>query len=333
MDKVNIFLNDDNVPTLFLSIPKEDIKRLTLSPHKWLRFVMFAICGSHGVLSATPGGSPVQDNTTFANILQSYYYMLQDTNGFPPSFIDYNALNEHITSTAQTPCANGFRDTVLGRDGHCAVTRRKGEVCDAAHIVPRCKGTDYIQQVIRSRHYLYPSLEIDISSIDDLRNGILLSPDLHRTFGQGELVFLKTPNFVLSRDDIPSEGVMVYQDLPYRITMQHFVPDSSIQPLPDHDAYLIGMEDTLPPAIILDFIYGAAAYKHWRSDKENVHEKLQSYFTEVYEPILRRKPSEYSTTDFSDGDPSNDDEVRNATYMPPNKNKLGNGSSRCGHES
>ena len=120
---------------------------------------------------------------------------------------------------------------------------------------------------------------------------------------------------------------MVCQDLPYRITMQQFVPYSRIRPLPDDDAYLVGTDDSLPPAIVLDFIYGTTAYKRWRSDKENVHEKLRSHFTEIYEPILRRRPSECPTTDFSgseQGDPG-DDEVRDPFYMPPNTRQWGEG--------
>ena len=58
-----------------------------------------------------------------------------------------------------------------------------------------------------------------------------------------------------------------------------------------------------------------------------MHEKLQSYFTKVYEPILRRKPSEYPTADFSDGELGNsgDDEGRGPTYTPPNTRQWGEG--------
>ena len=67
---VTIFL--ENTP--FPSIPREDITRLSVLPHKWLKFVLFTICGAHGVLSATPGGPTVEDNTSHAGILPSYYY-------------------------------------------------------------------------------------------------------------------------------------------------------------------------------------------------------------------------------------------------------------------
>jgi len=59
---VNLYLvtgdNIDHAP--FLAIPTSDIQWLSLSPTKWLDFVMFTICGIHGVLSLQPQGPPVQ---------------------------------------------------------------------------------------------------------------------------------------------------------------------------------------------------------------------------------------------------------------------------------
>jgi len=48
-----------------------------------------------------------------------------------------------------------------------------------------------MQFVVESRCHLYPSTEIDISDIDDVRNGILLRVDLHRKLGHGMVAFLK----------------------------------------------------------------------------------------------------------------------------------------------
>src|SRR5712675_1514888 len=73
MDKIEIFLHDNDAPTPFLSIPKDDIRRLSLTPHRWIIFVMFTICGAHGMLTATPGGPPVNIDTTFPDLLERYY--------------------------------------------------------------------------------------------------------------------------------------------------------------------------------------------------------------------------------------------------------------------
>jgi hypothetical protein len=76
MDKVDIFLVDNNYGTPFLSIPKRDIQRLTIYPHKSLRFVLSAICGAHGQLSATLKGPPVHDDAGFTDLCTAYYIRL-----------------------------------------------------------------------------------------------------------------------------------------------------------------------------------------------------------------------------------------------------------------
>lgn len=52
-----------------LSIPRQDIERLTLCPLKWLRFATFTVCGAKGDLSATPGGERVDyENVSFDDL-------------------------------------------------------------------------------------------------------------------------------------------------------------------------------------------------------------------------------------------------------------------------
>ena len=70
--------------------------------------------------------------------------------------------------------------------------------------------------------------------------------------------------------------------------MQRIVPDSSRRRVPDDDARLVGSESELPPAVLLDFIYGAAAYQRWKSD-ETVDSKLNPYCSEKYEKTLSLK--------------------------------------------
>lgn len=74
---VEIYLNVHEDQTLLLSIPLRDIQRLSIRPLKWLRFVMFCVCGAKGQLSATPDGLPVDDNTGITSLTDDdiYYYM------------------------------------------------------------------------------------------------------------------------------------------------------------------------------------------------------------------------------------------------------------------
>jgi hypothetical protein len=178
---------------------------------------------------------------------------------------------------------------------------------------------------VRSRRDLYPRAEI--SSINDVRNGVLLSKTLHNRLSLGKIAFLKvrdkmsqritlfkfcgsqTPNVFLSCDDIPTKGILMYPELPYRITMQSLVPDSCYRPRPDDDAHLAGTEDLLPPAIVLDYMYGAAAYQRWKSDQD-VHKKIWAYFKDHYEPVLN-DTSKSSTPDLSDSEEDSSDDERN----------------------
>ena len=72
---VNILLTINGTQIVLLSIPIDDIQRLTLRPLKWLRFVTFAVCGACGDLSETPNGPVVNyDMTSFA-LAPNYYYV------------------------------------------------------------------------------------------------------------------------------------------------------------------------------------------------------------------------------------------------------------------
>jgi hypothetical protein len=71
---VEIYLNVQESQVPFLSIPYSDVQRLSIRPFKWLRYVMFSICGACGDLSATLDGPPVDYNSTELVDNGIYYY-------------------------------------------------------------------------------------------------------------------------------------------------------------------------------------------------------------------------------------------------------------------
>jgi hypothetical protein len=73
---VNVFLIIPlGLPISFLSIPLDDIERLAVYPLRWIRYVMFSICGVRGVLSELPEGDAVDyDTTDFSLVGSAYYY-------------------------------------------------------------------------------------------------------------------------------------------------------------------------------------------------------------------------------------------------------------------
>jgi len=274
---------------------------------------MFAICGAHGILTAAPGGPPVDLDTM--DLFGSYFFVPQCPNGTSLAFVDYRALEDRVASTVRAPRSVRFRQEVVNRDDVCVLTGGIVECCDAVHIIPQSKGSEYIEEVVLSRRHLYPQPDIQINDINDVRNGILLTATLHRGFGQGRVAFLRTPNFVLGCDDIPRVATDDVLDLPYRITMQRIVPDPARHSFPEDDARLVGSENELPPAILLDFIYGVAAYQRWKID-DAIHRKLSSYYTDKYEKI-RPELDSTESSGSEQADPSNDsDDLEGRPGMP-----------------
>ncbi|KAN0082634.1 hypothetical protein V8E55_008429 [Tylopilus felleus] len=188
---VEIYLNDnERSKTPFLSIPNSDIERLSNHPFRWLRYIMFSICGAHGDLFETldATGDPVDYHTSLVDLPTAIYYK--------PS-----GLNDRLTSGNRTLGHGRFRAAVILRDGSCVVTNQNAQTCDAAHLIPKSKGDEYIAKVVRLRSHLY-SPPPSISGINDVQNRILLNKILHARLGRGEVAFIKTPNYGLELSDI-----------------------------------------------------------------------------------------------------------------------------------
>jgi hypothetical protein len=165
MASVKIYLVTGGDPTSFLCIPIKDVKRLSVWPFKWLRFVMYAICGAPGVISATLDGDQVDyDRTELADtgVDVRYYYqrkvcflceMFCLLTAIAASqqdliFVDIEGTNDRVTSSARTPCSTEFRTQIVQRDESCVITGVRAADCDAAHLIPRVKGPEVISSVI-----------------------------------------------------------------------------------------------------------------------------------------------------------------------------------------
>jgi hypothetical protein len=86
---------------------------------------------------------------------------------------------------------------------------------------------------------------------------------------------LQTPNFALDPADIPrvEEGPIPLS----RTTLQHLVPPISRNPTPAYDSLALHS----PPTVLLDFMYGVAAYKRWGSGQA-IDEEMQQRFEDKY---------------------------------------------------
>jgi hypothetical protein len=158
---VEVYLQVDETNLLFLSIPNRDVQRLAIRPSKWLRFVMFCICGAHGKLHAMSDDSVVDDNsTTLSNDIYWYepqgkvFFVRSLSQPQTPSleefiFVDYHGLNERITTSTLTLRRHNFRDEIVVRDGpFCVITGVDSGLCDAAHLIPKSKGNEVTFMII-----------------------------------------------------------------------------------------------------------------------------------------------------------------------------------------
>ena len=75
---------------------------------------------------------------------------------------------------------------------------------------------------------------------------------------------------------------------------------------PQHDAWIIGTGTPRPSAIILDYMYGVAAYRRWGSGQE-IKKLMQQRFTESYKAILIPPAPPHISDDNDDMYPESDD--------------------------
>ncbi|KAH9054869.1 hypothetical protein EDB87DRAFT_1413202 [Lactarius vividus] len=338
---VEIYLSVDRSQLSFLSIPLDDVCRLFIRPFKRLRYLLYCICGARGDLSASQGGPPVNYAITAPSWPMTLYTSINLRVG-QCIFVDYEGLNDEMTSTDQTPRRDNFRREILARDGSfCVVTRDVVGSCDAAHIIPRSKGDEYILNVVRERWLLYEDEDTPPEiRIDAVENGVFLGKTLHAKLGTGE-VALNTPNYGLDPTDIPRvepsdrKGPVPTDHFTlHRLEMPHGYDPvtaeifASAGRLRRHDVgFALGLNvdalfrstNSLPPVVILDYVYGIAAYKQWNSRRSYklIHGVMRNYRREHYIDIPTIEPS-LPTDNYEGPSDESDDEARDSTYVPGN---------------
>ncbi|THH20320.1 hypothetical protein EW146_g1008 [Bondarzewia mesenterica] len=284
-----------------LRIPLIDLKRLSLRPLKWIRFIAYAITGAQGELYLLPSSSELEGevvNYDDASHFQSEYY-------FVPSYflveglIDDHAMKHTISgSVASTPSPN-FRLKVAERDdNHCIFTGFRGGYCVATHIIPHVKGDEYIHLVTLGRvaaitQQSQAEVEFDeriINNIDDIRNGIFINANLNCSFLRSSATedvtaILQTPNFAMTIHDVeppPVNPTMLINPstlVEPSIDSSHAIPISRLTLQyfrGPHDSYIDfgrdGQDARMPmdlpqanaPSIeLLDFTYGVTALNVW----------------------------------------------------------------------
>ncbi|PVF93481.1 hypothetical protein CPB86DRAFT_829276 [Serendipita vermifera] len=262
-----------------LSIPRYHFDLHTTRPLKWLRYLGFVIYGREGTLRETRDGPEIGTYMTMNvdELLSDYFYYSPDGH----RAVDIHMLDDRtsVHGLDSFSSASSFDLGIMERDKACVVTGMRNTACHVVHLVPYAKGDDYISALTRLRGHSERDV---IEDIDDLRNGLLILAPLHALLRDGELAFLKTPNFEMDPEDVP----LAHKLLPARIDSNHLYHSSrwTMQYFSDtegafqvqhylnvpHNTDLLAPADLTdwPVDFLFDIIYGCVALKRWGQERE-----------------------------------------------------------------
>ncbi|KAL0566744.1 hypothetical protein V5O48_015262, partial [Marasmius crinis-equi] len=183
---------------LVLQISSKFIDSVTTRPVKYLGHISWCICGAHGKICSVEG-VPVDTESTASEVFGSgkHFEFVPDE---PVDFvrtIDRSFFRPRAGSSISSYKDPGldFFENVRSRDGRSIFSIQDAKRCDACHILPRRLG-DLTDHGIQT-HDLS-----NISTIDDVANGILLPKDIHFDYERHKCGVLFAPSHYLEPDDL-----------------------------------------------------------------------------------------------------------------------------------
>ncbi|KAF8585918.1 hypothetical protein K439DRAFT_1659964 [Ramaria rubella] len=119
---------------------------------------------------------------------------------------------------------------------------------------------------------MYPDDSEGLESINDIRNGMLISPEIHQQMGKHCVAVFVTPNCILDMDDIPPKAkVSLSPEVEYppdrRYTI-HWLKTPVASETRHFDqctdaAFRRRAMEPKPSILLLAYIYGAVSVKRW----------------------------------------------------------------------
>ncbi|EJU06205.1 hypothetical protein DACRYDRAFT_19475 [Dacryopinax primogenitus] len=100
-----------------------------------------------------------------------------------------------------------FREVISNRDHSCVFTGTDEDYCEAMHILPHSQGSKCLQYIDDTRETENGTFRLDRGqederSINSPANGIFVSSIVHQMFARYACVLVRTPNKVLTTEDI-----------------------------------------------------------------------------------------------------------------------------------
>ncbi|KAI0718599.1 hypothetical protein C8T65DRAFT_638589 [Cerioporus squamosus] len=275
-DSIPLALNPDLAqwkwrPILSIPVSILNEHRFSLKPYKWIRFVAGIIVGvvGHLKLSKRPDDAACDyDIGALANESSDVYYHVspEQSDRFQP--VDPDIFSERLTITHTSSRASTYGRDVVQRDGGRCVLTHCVEGCQAVHIVPHVRGSEYVRRLTERNGVREEREKVVIYDIDDCRNGLCLQATLHIRYGQ-DLAFLHTPNFAMLPSDVPGPGNIPDPIVPpTRCTVHVFQGniDLGLTPRPERVIVESGSPVRIadvdwPPPVLFDATYASLVLK------------------------------------------------------------------------
>ncbi|TCD70998.1 hypothetical protein EIP91_000496 [Steccherinum ochraceum] len=283
-DAVRLFLDGDPRmdsqsldDRLYLQIPLDRIKIICKHPAKYLRFLAYYILHCEGVVCHY---DLVLDDLADVQGGGAYYYRRggPGTEGLYSRIVDVEVIKSpsayDYSPEEPGPSERRFRSQLIRRDGNCVFSETEFDMCEAAHIIPNPISNDWLSCIFATCPIGRTVSDEDIiQDSNDIRNGILVSANVHRAMRFHHAAVLPTPNHVLTTDDVPTKAPRellsdeVYPQDDRRYTLQWF---SHLRGLPTD----VNTDAAFPPTTTLSpnnrpstflllYVYAATALSKW----------------------------------------------------------------------
>ncbi|KAJ6529483.1 hypothetical protein DFH09DRAFT_934820 [Mycena vulgaris] len=262
----------------YLEVPIAVIHSNSVHPIKYLRFLGWCVIGRLGAVKRTRGGADIADTAPLQD-RRTYLYVYDAADNALKYAVDLEVLKtrSHISTSASSKPTrdDAFKENLAERDVRCIFTSKPPGFCEGTHIIPFHKGDEWLDFIVKNRLADEDTAGL---TVDDARNGMLLSLDAHRGVDQRQLVVLQTPNAVLNVGDVPPCHIRpIKNDVKYpegqRYTIQWLNGDE------DERAVITNNSDATfnkltsirkPSPMLLHYNYGAAAVRWWGHGKSHL---------------------------------------------------------------
>ncbi|KAM5542414.1 hypothetical protein V8D89_003873 [Ganoderma adspersum] len=278
------------VPCLEFPVDRVNELQFSSKPLKWIRYCIGAVTGTQGHLSHKADSLDVVDYDqplSSDSASMALYYHVSDAERelmFPtdPHLADRpktSSVHSFAATTTSSVACEGFHQDLRDRDTRCLITASDEVFCDAIHLVPHCRDDEYIRTLTTRR---CRGREDDIvSSIDDVRNGLLLRASFHRLLRQ-TLAFMPVPNFAMDSTDAvppsadPSERMYVVHPF---LPLESFKIAGSRLAMPSPSS---NSRSNWPPQVLFEVVYGATVLHEF--GVPDVHARVAAIWDELYYP-------------------------------------------------